>query len=136
MRFGMFLLAVGLALLPPGAARAQLGNADSNTPINIQADSGIEWQQNQQLYIARGNAVATRGPAAIKADTLIGHYRQVNPGAAFPPRPMPAIPKTTPRSIASRPTATSSSPATTARWSATGPITTSTRGSASSAARR
>jgi lipopolysaccharide export system protein LptA len=69
------LLIAGLVLVPP-ATHAQLGTGDSTLPINIQADNGIEWQQNQQLYIARGNAVATRGPATIKADTLIAHYRQ------------------------------------------------------------
>ena len=53
-----------------------------NSPINIQADNGIEWQQNQQLYIARGNAVATRGPATMKGDTLIAHYRPAKGGDA------------------------------------------------------
>jgi lipopolysaccharide export system protein LptA len=77
-RFHLLALTVAVALLPSGAG-AQLGPADAgagNSPINIQADSGIEWQQNQQLYIARGNAVAVRGPASIKADTLIAHYRE------------------------------------------------------------
>src|SRR5258708_37335226 len=70
------LLIAGLVLPPAAAAHAQLGMADGTMPVNVQADNGIEWQQTQQLYIARGNAVATRGPAAIKADTLIAHYRQ------------------------------------------------------------
>jgi membrane fusion protein (multidrug efflux system) len=48
----------------------------------VQADSGIEWQQNDKLYIARGNAVATRGPAAVHADTLIAHYRDVKGGGS------------------------------------------------------
>jgi lipopolysaccharide export system protein LptA len=74
-RYRPLLLAVGLALTAPGAAQAQLGTTDNGNPISIQADSGIEWQQNEQLYIARGNATATRGPATIKADTLIAHYR-------------------------------------------------------------
>jgi lipopolysaccharide export system protein LptA len=69
------LLIAGLALAAE-AAHAQLGTGDSASPINIQADNGIEWQQNQQLYIARGNAVGSRGPATMKADTLIAHYRQ------------------------------------------------------------
>lgn len=63
-----------LALALP--ARAQLGPADASAPINIQSDSGIEWQQNKQIYIARGNAVATRGTGEIHADTLIAHYRE------------------------------------------------------------
>lgn len=78
LRLAALLLGAGLALLPAGLARAQLGATDNGTPINIQADNGIEWQQNQQLYIARGNAVATRGPATIKADTLIAHYRKTS----------------------------------------------------------
>src|SRR5258707_7442884 len=81
-RFCLFLLAFAAALSPPPSARAQLGTPDNNTPINIQADSGIEWQQNQQLYIARGNAVAIRGPGTIKADTLIAHYREAKCAAA------------------------------------------------------
>jgi len=75
------LLLAALVLALPGSARAQLGTTDNTAPINIQADSGIEWQQNSQLYIARGNAVATRGPATVKADTLIAHYREAK-GAA------------------------------------------------------
>jgi lipopolysaccharide export system protein LptA len=74
-RLGPFFLLLGLALTPLGA-RAQLGTADNSSPINIQADSGIEWQQDKQIYIARGNAVATRGDGTIKADTLIAHYRE------------------------------------------------------------
>ncbi len=76
LRLAVLLLGSGLVLLPADLARAQLGPTDNGTPINIQADNGIEWQQNQQLYIARGNAVGTRGPATIKADTLIAHYRK------------------------------------------------------------
>ncbi|HTW54187.1 MAG TPA: LptA/OstA family protein [Stellaceae bacterium] len=78
LRVATLLLGAGLALSAAGAAHAQLGANDNGTPINIQADNGIEWQQNQQLYIARGNAVATRGPASIKADTLIAHYRKAS----------------------------------------------------------
>jgi lipopolysaccharide export system protein LptA len=78
LRLAALLLGAGLALLPAGLARAQLGPTDNGVPINIQADNGIEWQQNQQLYIARGNAVGTRGPATIKADTLIAHYRKAS----------------------------------------------------------
>jgi lipopolysaccharide export system protein LptA len=75
---GGLLLAFSIA----APARAQLGTADNTQPVNIQADNGIEWQQNQQIYIAHGNAVATRGPASIKADTLIAHYREAKPGDA------------------------------------------------------
>jgi lipopolysaccharide export system protein LptA len=76
--------AIGVALLfcatqsPPAIAQA-LAPAD-NPPIQIQADSGIEWQQDAHLYVARGNAVAIRGPGEIHADTLIAHYREAKGG--------------------------------------------------------
>jgi lipopolysaccharide export system protein LptA len=80
--FATLLLGGGFALLLAAPADAQLGAADNGTPINVQADNGIEWQQNQQLYIARGHAVAIRGPASIKADTIIAHYRKATGPAA------------------------------------------------------
>ena len=78
-RVALLALTLGLGVAAP--ARAQLGTVDNGTPISVQSDSGIEWQQDKQIYIARGNAVATRGPASIKADTLIAHYRPVKGGA-------------------------------------------------------
>jgi lipopolysaccharide export system protein LptA len=82
LRFISLLLISGLALFPPRPAQAQLGTTDTGVPMNVQADNGIEWQQNSQLYIARGNAVATRGPGTIKGDTLIAHYREAKGPAA------------------------------------------------------
>jgi len=77
-----FRLALALAPLVPAPAAAQLGATDNSIPVNIQSDNGIEWHQNEQVYIARGNAVATRGPATITADTLIAHYREAKQGTA------------------------------------------------------
>src|ERR1044071_2747738 len=64
------------ALASPSAAQIVGPNAANDQPLNIQADSGIEWQQDQKLYIARGNAVATRGASEVRADTLIAYYRE------------------------------------------------------------
>jgi len=61
-------------------AGAQAVAPADNPPIQIQADSGIEWQQDAHVYIARGNAVAIRGPGEIHADTLIAHYREAKGG--------------------------------------------------------
>src|SRR6202166_836213 len=76
--------AIGLALLFCGIvllrANAQMVTPGDNSPIQIQADSGIEWQQDAHVYIARGNAVAIRGPGEIHADTLIAHYREAKGG--------------------------------------------------------
>ena len=41
-------------------------------PIEVSADHGIEWQQDAQVYIARGNAMAKRGTTEVHADTLTG----------------------------------------------------------------
>jgi lipopolysaccharide export system protein LptA len=73
--------ALALLVLAPPALRAQTAPAAAdNLPVHIQADSGIEWDQNAHVYIARGNAVATRGPNEVHADTLIAHYRDVKGG--------------------------------------------------------
>jgi lipopolysaccharide export system protein LptA len=79
-------LAAGVALAAL-SARAQnfglgLTTQDSNKPITIEADQGIEWQQNNRVYIARGHAKATRGQATVFGDTLVAYYRPIaKPGA-------------------------------------------------------
>jgi lipopolysaccharide export system protein LptA len=50
---------------------------DSKKPISIEADQGIEWQQTNHVYIARGHATAKRGTGTVSADTLTAHYRSV-----------------------------------------------------------
>jgi lipopolysaccharide export system protein LptA len=77
---GLALLPLGILPLPPATAQVPGGQADNGQPVQIQADSGIEWQQDQHLYIARGNAVATRGAGEVHADTLIAHYRETKNG--------------------------------------------------------
>jgi lipopolysaccharide export system protein LptA len=75
---GLTMLLAGVAY-QPGRVAAQglnsLGASSEARPINITADSGIEWQQDKQIYVARGNAVATRGTSEVHADTLVAHYR-------------------------------------------------------------
>ncbi len=74
------VLAVGAALaLAPAAPRAQtlnFGSGDSDLPIEIEADNGIEWQQDAMIFQARGNAVATRGDVRVLADVLRAYYRR------------------------------------------------------------
>jgi len=75
------LIITGLSapLLPVSATAQGFGIAGPNDrrPTDIEADNGIEWRQNEQVYIARGNAKATRGTSSVYADTLIAHYRTV-----------------------------------------------------------
>jgi lipopolysaccharide export system protein LptA len=79
---GILALAFLLALSRPDPGLAQLaltggsGAGGDEGPLRVQADSGIEWQQDQRVYIARGNAVAARGNSEVRADTLIAHYRE------------------------------------------------------------
>ncbi len=62
--------AQGLGL--PGQSR--------DKPIEINAEDGIEWQQKNKAYIARGNARAAQGDVAVFADTLSAYYRETAAG--------------------------------------------------------
>lgn len=70
------------ALVPAGGAAAQglpipgFGTSGTALPLAIEADQGVEWRQNEQLYVAKGNATAKRGDTTIRADTLSAHYRK------------------------------------------------------------
>lgn len=86
---GRFATAVAVAVLAAGVAAppvdAQLaGSQLSSQPIQIVADHGIEWEQANHIYIARGNASATRGNATVTADVLYAYYRPVGQSAAAP----------------------------------------------------
>ena len=86
------LLAVVLATLPvAGSALAQdapagdasagdatgggaLDFGNSDKPIDVSAENGIEWQRDAKSYTARGNAIATQGDSKILADSLTAYY--------------------------------------------------------------
>ena len=81
----LFGALAGLAALAGAGvpARAQgigLPDQSRDRPIQIDADQGIEWQQDRQAYIARGNAVARQGDVAVQADTLTAWYRKGETG--------------------------------------------------------
>ncbi len=73
------LLCVGGLSGPPSAAAQglSLSGVSEDRPIEVSADHGIEWQQDAQVYIARGNAMAKRGATEVHADTLTAHYRPI-----------------------------------------------------------
>jgi lipopolysaccharide export system protein LptA len=58
-----------------GAAAAQSLDLSQGGPIEITSTDGIEWRQQDQAVIARGDARATRGGVAVDADRLIARYR-------------------------------------------------------------
>ena len=45
-------------------------------PIDITASDGLEWRQNEQQVIARGDARAIRGDVTVTADRLTAWYRK------------------------------------------------------------
>ena len=79
LRAALVLIAVMLglvALAGQGHAQGVSGVTGAGEgPLEIEADEGIEWRRNEQIYIATGNAVARRGAISVYADQLIAHYR-------------------------------------------------------------
>jgi len=82
-RFALIaMLAVPAQAHAQGPALGGIG-ADNTKPVGIEAENGIEWQQNNHVYIARGHATATRGEDKVTADTLSAYYRA--PDEPHPP---------------------------------------------------
>ena len=76
----IILLAAMVVTLAP--ARAQQSGERQRLPIEVVADKGIEWNRNEKLYVARGNAVATRGEVRISGDTIAAAYEEHASGDA------------------------------------------------------
>jgi lipopolysaccharide export system protein LptA len=80
---GWLFVAWAALLICTGPAVAQslnLASPDSAAPIEVTADDGIEWQQDKQVFLARGNARATRGEIAVNGDLLRAFYRKKTEG--------------------------------------------------------
>ena len=77
------VISIATLLSFSGLAVAQgigLPGQSGDKPIEINAEQGIEWQQNNRAYIARGNARAAQGDVAVLADTLTAYYRETENG--------------------------------------------------------
>lgn len=81
------LVAIVLATMPvAGSALAQQAPAgdttgggaldfgNSDKPIEVSAENGIEWRRDAKSYTARGNAIASQGDSQIFADSLTAYY--------------------------------------------------------------
>lgn len=70
----------------PGAARAQGIDMSHGGPVDITASQGMEWRQQEQEVVARGDARAVRGDVTVTADELVAFYRKkaAAPGGAQP----------------------------------------------------
>ncbi len=60
----------------PAVAQSLGFGSGNDAPIQIEADDGIEWQRQNKLYIARGNASAKQGGTTVEADSLVAFYRE------------------------------------------------------------
>jgi lipopolysaccharide export system protein LptA len=92
--------ALASAVLRATPAEAQQLDMSHGGPVEITASNGIEWHQNDQTVIARGNAHAVRGDVTVVADELIAHYRKKATAAGTTPAgttavnaPAPAAPE-------------------------------------------
>jgi lipopolysaccharide export system protein LptA len=56
------------------------GGEGEGLAIEIFAEDGIEWQQEQSVVVARGNARAIRGEVEVTADILSAYYREAPTG--------------------------------------------------------
>ncbi len=80
-----------LFLALPVAAQAQAIDMTKGGPVEVTSSNGMDWHQNEQTIIARGDAKAVRGDVTVTADQLIAHYRKKAPvPGAPPPPPTPA----------------------------------------------
>jgi len=78
-RLATLLPALALLLWSQGALpQAGIGG---NQPLEIYAESGIEWHRDQQVYIARGNARAISGDTELRANELRAYYSGANDGS-------------------------------------------------------
>jgi lipopolysaccharide export system protein LptA len=80
MRATLLALALLAAAAVAPSAFAQglglSGGGNDDVPLEVYADNGIEWRQNDNTYIARGNAKAIKGTTTVYADMLTAHYRK------------------------------------------------------------
>jgi lipopolysaccharide export system protein LptA len=75
------VLALLLLFMATAPGFAQLiTNEDGDQPITVESTNGIEWVRDGKMYVARGNAVATRGDVTVRGDTLTALYRDKQSG--------------------------------------------------------
>jgi lipopolysaccharide export system protein LptA len=83
----LLALALALAALHPAPAAAQDIDLSQGGPVEVTARDGIEWRQNEQAVIARGDARAVRAGVTVEADRLIARYRPRGGGGATAGQP-------------------------------------------------
>ena len=81
MRTALLAGLVWLILAVP-AAVAQTGTplAGGDGPVEVDASYSLEWHQDRQAYVARGDAVLRQGESSLSADVITAYYREVGDG--------------------------------------------------------
>ncbi len=77
MSFRSNILSLSItALLAPALAQAQIPLPGIPLPggVELKASNGIEWQRNNQSYVARGGARVAQGNVSIEADEIGASY--------------------------------------------------------------
>ncbi len=74
-------------LLGSGGVLAQGIDLSQGGPVEVTATDGIEWRQQEQVVIARGEARAVRGAVTVEADRLLARYRPRGNATAANPQP-------------------------------------------------
>ena len=72
----LFIGGFCVAAAPAFAQTLSFKSDDPDRPIEVLAEGGIEWRQEEKRFIARGSARATQGDVEVLADELIAHYRE------------------------------------------------------------
>ncbi len=72
------LVAVSQSVL---AQSLVLDAKNTDQPIEVNAKGGIEWQQENRRFIARGDAVAVQGDVSVAGDELMADYRTLADGS-------------------------------------------------------
>ncbi len=63
-------------IAPAMAAAALHSKEQAAQSIEVTADKSLEWHQEKNTYIARGNAKVVRGDLTITADNMTAHQRE------------------------------------------------------------
>jgi len=73
---GVWSMLMAFCAVGVEAQSLSLGGVAGDQPIEVYAKDGIEWQQDGNLFVARGDARAVRGGVEVLSDELRAHYRE------------------------------------------------------------
>ncbi len=78
MRFFIAAVLSVVMTVPVCAQSLKFQPKNSENPIEVSAENGLELQQDAKRVIARGNAKLVQGDVSVTADELIADYRDDN----------------------------------------------------------